>query len=162
MLGTPYTERHLLKTSNRMNLKIISLIGLGIALLGLFYLIDKHYVLSKNPITIAIQLCALGLMIWARLTFGIRSFHATANTTKGGLVTNGPYRWLRHPIYASIIYFFSACLISYPFIQTFGAVALIIVGLFIRMFLEEKFLAVEYKEYATYCQTAKRVIPFLF
>lgn len=145
-----------------MNLKIISLIGLGIALLGLFYLVDTHYVFSKNPVTIAIQLCALGLMIWARLTFGIRSFHATANTTKGGLVTNGPYRWLRHPIYASLIYFFSACLISYPFIQTFGAVILIIGGLFIRILLEEKFLLVEYKEYETYCQTTKRIIPFLF
>ena len=145
-----------------MNLKIISLIGLGIALIGVFYLNNLGYIFSKNPISILVQVCAFSLMIWARITFGIRSFHASANTTKGGLVTHGPYRWLRHPIYASIIYFFGACLISYPFIQTIGGVVLIVIGLFIRMIIEENFLANEYKEYKTYCLKAKRIIPFIF
>src|ERR1035437_9922927 len=142
--------------------KIGSLIALGIALLGVYFLIDKNYIFSKNPIAIIIQLCSLGLMIWARITFGLRSFHATANTTKGGLVTNGPYHWFRHPIYAALIYFFCATVISYPFIETVGAVILISLGLFIRMILEEKFLNEEYVEYAEYSKRTKRIIPFLF
>jgi len=44
-------------------------------------------------------------MLWARLTFGGRSFHAGANPTAGGVVTTGPYRFVRHPIYAAILYF---------------------------------------------------------
>jgi protein-S-isoprenylcysteine O-methyltransferase Ste14 len=145
-----------------MNLKLASLIGLGVALLGVFYLLYKNYIISKNPVTIIIQVCSICLMAWARITFGLRSFHAAANTTKGGLVTNGPYHWLRHPIYASLIYFFSACIISFPFIDTIGAVILIVVGLFTRMLLEEKFLLADYDEYAAYCKRAKRIIPFLF
>jgi hypothetical protein len=39
------------------------------------------------------------------LTFGARSFHAGANPTDGGVVTAGPYRFFRHPIYAAILYF---------------------------------------------------------
>src|SRR6185295_11322455 len=123
-----------------MTLKIGSLAAFGFAVLGIIFLWEKNYIFSKNPITIIIQLCSAGLMIWARITFGLRSFHATANTTKGELVTIGPYRWLRHLIYASLIYFFWASVISYPFIETIAAVILITAGLFVRMLLEEKFL----------------------
>jgi protein-S-isoprenylcysteine O-methyltransferase Ste14 len=145
-----------------MNLKIVSLIAFGIALVGVLYLVDKNYIFSKNPISIAIQVCAAGLMIWARLTFGIRSFNATANATEGKLVTNGPYHWLRHPIYASLIYFSTASIISFPSIHTVIAVCLIIVGLVARMLLEEKSLLVTYDSYADYSKKTKRIIPFVF
>ncbi len=145
-----------------MILKISSLIALVIAVLGILFLFNKNYIFSINPITITIQLCSVVLMIRARITFGLRSFHATANTTKGKLVTSGPYRWLRHPIYAAIIYFFWATVISYPFIETIAAVILISGGLFVRMILEEKFLLVAYDEYAAYSKRTKRIIPFLF
>jgi protein-S-isoprenylcysteine O-methyltransferase Ste14 len=145
-----------------MALKIGSLLGLAIALLGILYLWDCEFIFSNNPITIIIQSCSAAIMIWARLTFGLRSFHATANTTKGKLVTNGPYRWLRHPIYASIIYFFLATIISYPYIETVAGVLLISGGLFIRMIIEEKFLRAAYEEYGEYCKRAKRIIPFVF
>jgi protein-S-isoprenylcysteine O-methyltransferase Ste14 len=41
----------------------------------------------------------------ARVTFGRRSFHAAANPTAGGLVTTGPYRLIRHPIYTAACLF---------------------------------------------------------
>jgi protein-S-isoprenylcysteine O-methyltransferase Ste14 len=145
-----------------MIFKIGSIAALGFTFIGALFLLDKNYIFSKNPITIIIQLCSAALMVWARITFGLRSFHAAANTTKGILVTHGPYYWLRHPIYASLIYFFAACIISYPFIETIAAVILIIGGLFVRMFLEEKFLVVNYKEYAAYSKHTKRIIPFVY
>src|SRR5512143_586758 len=70
--------------------------------------------LWRGPITITIQIIAALLMVWARLTFGIRSFHGTANPTAGGLVTTGPYRYIRHPIYAAILYFFWAGIAAHP------------------------------------------------
>lgn len=145
-----------------MNLKVVSLIAFGVAIIGVFYLLDKNYIFSKNPISIIIQVCAVALMIWARLTFGVRSFNASANATTGKLVTNGPYHFLRHPIYAAIIYFFIASIIAFPFIDTIGAVALIVAGLFVRMILEEKSLLVAYDDYAAYSKQTKRIIPFVF
>lgn len=142
--------------------KIYSLIAYVIAVLGLLILIVDHLLFSENPITICIQICSAGIMIWARITFGLRSFHATANTTKGRLVTNGPYRWLRHPIYASIIYFVWASVISYPYCETLIAVILVSGGLFVRMKLEENFLVKAYDGYAEYSKRTRRIIPFLF
>lgn len=142
--------------------KIGSLLGFGIAVLGLLFLVLNNYVISKNPIIIIIQLFSFCLMIWARITFKSRSFNLTANPTEGGLVTNGPYRWLRHPIYAAIVYFSWACLVAFPKTDVLVAVLFINIGLFTRMLLEEKELNKAYPEYAEYSKRAKRLIPFIF
>ncbi len=142
--------------------KISSILGYGVAVLGLAFLIYNDYVISKNPVTMIVQLISIFLMIWARITFKSRSFHLTANTTKGRLVTNGPYRWLRHPIYAAVIYFGWACLIAFPKIETLIAVICITGGLFTRMLLEEKALNKKYPEYVDYSKRAKRLIPFFY
>ena len=145
-----------------MNLKNKSLACFGIVIIGAAYLYFKNYIFANNLVSGIIQVGALILMIWARLTFGMRSFNATANTTKGELVTHGPYSWFRHPIYAALIYFFVGVVISYPFMDAIVAVLLIILGLFGRMILEEQSLMETYKGYADYCKRTKRVIPFVF
>jgi protein-S-isoprenylcysteine O-methyltransferase Ste14 len=142
--------------------KIASIAALALALCGVYYMLENQYILSTNPITISIQVLAAGLMIWARITFGVRSFHAAANPTEGKLVTNGPYRWFRHPIYASLIYFFWACVIAFPCRESLAAVSVITAGLFIRMLLEEQFLMLRYPEYGEYCKRTGRIIPVLF
>ncbi|MEO6869203.1 MAG: methyltransferase [Ginsengibacter sp.] len=145
-----------------MTLKIFSFLGYVLAVAGAFYLYTEHLIFSKNIFEIIIQGLSVVLMIWARITFGIRSFHATANVTKGQLVTTGPYHFLRHPIYAAIIYFFWACLIPFPFMKTFLAVLLITAGLLVRIFFEEKCLIETYhQQYIEYSKHAKRIIPFI-
>src|SRR5271169_6500579 len=69
---------------------------------GLVGLLVTRSLLSASPLVIVPQAAAILLVIWARVTFGRRSFHVAANPTEGGLVTTGPYRILRHPIYAAI------------------------------------------------------------
>jgi protein-S-isoprenylcysteine O-methyltransferase Ste14 len=74
----------------------------------------NHAMFGTGPVTIAIQVCAASLMIWARITFGMRSFHGAANPTAGGLVRSGPYKYIRHPIYAAILYFLLAGIAAHP------------------------------------------------
>jgi protein-S-isoprenylcysteine O-methyltransferase Ste14 len=119
---------------NKMALKIISFFGYVLAVGGAFYLYKQQLIFSTNILAITIQVLSVILMIWARITFGTRSFHASADVTKGKLVTTGPYHYLRHPIYAAIIYFFWACIIPFPFLKTISAVLLITFGLLTRIF----------------------------
>ena len=110
---------------------------------------------------ITVQVLALALMVWARKTFGVRSFHAGANPTAGGLITRGPYRYWRHPIYASIIYFVLAGALSHRTVQA-AVGALVVTGaLWTRMLLEERLLRRTYPEYGDYAARAKRLVPFL-
>ena len=142
--------------------KIGSVLGFTMAVVGIVYLISEHHIISGNPVITVIQVLAFGLMIWARITFRSRSFHVSATPTEGGLVTRGPYRWLRHPIYAAVIYFSWACLAAFPEPKVLAAVILITAGLYIRMILEEKELKKTYPEYEEYAKRAKRLIPHIF
>ena len=140
---------------------VLSLFAFLLAVAGLVVLVLTHHLFATNPLLIAVQVGAVALMVWARMTFGLRSFHATARTSAGGLVTSGPYRFWRHPIYASIIYFVWAGQVQSPTLLSLGAAALVTLGLFARMLLEEGFLRATYPEYVEYSKQAKRLIPFV-
>jgi len=78
-----------------MKLETISLgatVVLVVAVVGLLF---GHSLFAHGAVLVGIQVAAALLMLWARVTFGWRSFHAAANPTEGGLVTRGPYRWVR-------------------------------------------------------------------
>lgn len=126
------------------------------------FLLETGSLFGAGPVTIAIQIAAAALMLWARLTFGRRSFHAGANPTAGELVTSGPYHYLRHPIYAAILYFAWAGIAAHPSVRnvSIGLFASAMLGL--RMFSEEVLLARAYPEYAGYSLKTARVLPFIF
>ncbi|HEX3532538.1 MAG TPA: hypothetical protein VH988_36230 [Thermoanaerobaculia bacterium] len=74
-----------------MSPKILSVLALFVLVATLVYMVFRGQLLG-GPVTTAVQAAALLLMIWARITFGRRSFHAAANPTEGGLVTSSSER----------------------------------------------------------------------
>jgi protein-S-isoprenylcysteine O-methyltransferase Ste14 len=146
----------------KTTIDILSAAGYLLMLAGILLLIWNEGLLSPSPIVIGVQILAFVLMIWARVTFGGRSFHATASPTEGGLVTTGPYRYVRHPIYAAVLYFTWAGVFGNlsPLNITFGLLTL--AGAFVRIRSEESLVRVRYPEYNEYAEKTRRLIPFLF
>ena len=128
---------------------------------GLAWMMARGEVIGRSIPAIAVQMAAVALMIAARITFGSRSFHAAANPTAGGLVTTGPYAWLRHPIYAAILYFVWSTALDHHRWQSLTAAAIVTAGAIVRMLAEETLLVQRYPEYAAYRSRTARVIPFL-
>lgn len=141
---------------------LLSILGLLLAAAAVAGLFSIHHLFAKSPYLLAVQIAAALLMIWARLTFGVRSFHAAASPSEGGLVTSGPYRYWRHPIYASIIYFIWAGQVHAPGAVPLALAATASLGLFARMLVEERFLTQAYPAYPKYAKEAKRLIPFVY
>lgn len=129
--------------------------------LGLAWMMLQREVLARSAVAALVQIAAVVLMIAARIAFGARSFHAAANPTEGGLVTRGPYRWLRHPIYAAILYFVWAAALDHHSWQSIAAALIITAGAILRMMAEEALLIEKYPEYAAYRARTARVIPFV-
>ena len=142
--------------------RVASIAGYFMMVAGLVGLILRQQAFTAAPIVIALQACSVALMAWARLTFGRRSFHATASPTEGGLVTGGPYRWMRHPIYTAVCLFGWACVVGHPSPFSAGMALLVTSGSLVRMVLEERLLVVRYPEYAAYARTTKRMVPYVF
>ena len=117
---------------------------------------------AAHPLFIAVQVCAVLLMIAARITFGRRSFHAAANPTAGGVVSTGPYAYVRHPIDAAAIYFTWAGALDHWSWASAGWALLLTIGAFIRMVIEERMLVERYPDYRAYMTRTRRVLPFVF
>jgi protein-S-isoprenylcysteine O-methyltransferase Ste14 len=145
-----------------MSPRVLSIVAFVVLVLAIAYLFTIDQLFGRGPVTIALQVAAVLLMIWARVTFGRRSFHAAANPTAGGLVTWGPYRYVRHPIYASIWLFFWAGIADHLSWLTAVIGLIVPVALFVRMINEEKLIIRQNPEYAEYARRTKRVLPGVF
>ena len=143
-------------------MKTVSVLCFALMVVGIAGLITGRILLAREPIGIAAQAAAVALMIWARVTFGRRSFHAAANPTAGGLVTSGPYAFFRHPIYTAVCLFTLAGALTYRTGLAFGYTALVFAGAIGRMLCEETLLKARYPEYAAYASRTARMLPFIF
>ena len=144
-----------------MSLCFGSVLAFALMVAGLVWMLVQRVLLARSGAALAVQIAAVLLMIWARITFGRRSFHAAADPTGGGLVTTGPYAYLRHPIYAAVTYFAWAGAIDRHTAAAVAGALLVTCGAFVRMLAEEQLLVEMYPAYAAYRARTARVVPFL-
>ena len=143
-------------------LKTLSILGYVGMIGGFFGLIALRAVFAPSPWVILVQAAAFGLFLWARVTFGRRSFHLAANPTEGGLVTSGPYRFIRHPIYTAFCVFVGAGIAAHGSWAATGCGLLVFASAGLRMYCEEKLVTARYPEYRAYAARSWRLIPFVF
>ena len=143
-------------------LKALSIMATLVMVVGVLGLLVARSLFSASPVVVAVQVAALALLIWARVTFGVRSFHFAATATEGGLVTTGPYRYIRHPIYTACCLFAWAGVVAHwsSLAGLFGV--LVLLGAVARMSCEEVLLAARYPEYRQYAASTRRMIPYVF
>ena len=145
-----------------MSLKTLSVVGFVIMVTAIVAMFYRRCLLGTGPITAGVQVVAILLMIWARMTFGHRSFHAVANPTEGGLVTTGPYHYLRHPIYAAVLWFVMSGAAAHLSLESILLALVLVAGAALRIYAEERLVVQRYPEYVAYAARTPRVIPFLF
>jgi protein-S-isoprenylcysteine O-methyltransferase Ste14 len=141
--------------------KLTSTIATIVLVAAVVDLAVRKGLIGSGPVSISLQIGAILLVLWARFTFGFRSFHFAANPTRGHLITSGPYRYVRNPIYAA------AWLFVWTGIAVHGSLANALLGLVaaatlvVKIICEEKLLREAYAEYNDYARKTPRLIPFL-
>jgi protein-S-isoprenylcysteine O-methyltransferase Ste14 len=144
-----------------MALRSVSILATAVLVAVAAALVFRGAILGTGPVSISLQAAGIALMLWARLTFGLRSFHYAANTTQGGLVTRGPYRYIRNPIYAAawLVIWTGVAVHWSPINAMLGAV--VAAMLIVRIACEEQLLRATYPEYADYARKTARLVPFV-
>jgi protein-S-isoprenylcysteine O-methyltransferase Ste14 len=110
--------------------------------------------------------CAAAIMLGlsARIALG-QAYQPRATVQTGSqLVSCGPYRWIRHPMYsAALLWSAGWPLIISSIIGAAVTLILIAPALARRIKLEEADLRREFgQEYASYCSQTWRIVPFLY
>jgi len=78
------------------------------------------------------------------------------------LVTGGPYRWIRHPMYASVLLAMAAVVYADPRLPRIVLLIALLIVLVLKAAREEHYLLAAFPEYAAYASRTWRLIPFLF
>lgn len=117
--------------------------------------------ISTAPLVISVQALAIALSIWARRSFPRGTFRVAADPAADALIQRGPYRVLRHPMYAAALLFVWAAVLSHRSVLTWtlGLVLTVIVAA--RVVGEERILRARYDGYDAYARSTKALIPFV-
>lgn len=103
---------------------------------------------------------SLGLLTWVQHTLGRYWSSGLQLRQEHVLVTGGPYRWVRHPMYSAIFAFFvGGCVIAANWLLVLLAVAATIV-LYRRIDKEEAMMLERFGDkYRTYTRRTGRLLP---
>jgi protein-S-isoprenylcysteine O-methyltransferase Ste14 len=103
------------------------------------------------------------LAVWAMAVMKLGNFNAVPYPVENGImISQGPYKMIRHPMYTSI-FIFAFALLAGQFDYTKLIISLVlIVGLVLKMLFEESLLIKHYPAYKAYMKKTKRVIPHVW
>jgi len=141
--------------------KFILRYGLVVLLAALVILAVTGNLLSWSPFVIAGQVAALAINVWARHSFPAGSFRAGAEPAAETVVRAGPFRWIRHPMYASALLFIWAAALGHRTVVAYVVAVAATAMVMVRIPLEEKLLRERYPDYPEYVRTTKAVVPFV-
>ena len=137
-------------------------------LLVLLQLITAGYILITDKIVpdnlILLIIFVLSLLpgIYAILILKF-NFNIAPDLKTGAIfVYKGPYRYIRHPMYSTIIICLICLIINYFTIIRLIIYLILFSVLFIKMKFEENILSKEFDSYKDYILRTKRIIPFVF
>lgn len=137
------------------------LVGIQLACIGAM-LVSGPWV-AGNGWFFTLELSGILLMAWAMFTMKLTHVNVFPEVRAGSrLVTNGPYRWIRHPMYTALL-LIALALVCESFSYWRGACWLVLsADLVVKLSCEERFLGEVFDDYEAYRLRTWRLVPWLF
>src|SRR5579871_224963 len=154
------------KASWSSELRVRAVIVVIVVVLVRLHAFRGHHGLDHNPRLAAAGLvlfaAGLAFAVWARLHIGRNWGTPMTRKAEPELVTSGPYRLVRHPIYSGILLAGAGTAIA---LSWFWLIAVGLAGIYFvySATVEERYLAEQLPEaYPAYKRSTKMLIPFVF
>jgi protein-S-isoprenylcysteine O-methyltransferase Ste14 len=116
----------------------------------------------RNGLGLAVFLLGLALAVWARIYIGRNWGAPMSRKDDPELVTTGPYRTIRHPIYSGIILAMVGTAIA---LSWFWLIAVAVLGGYFvySALMEERYMTEQFPDaYPPYKHSTKMLIPFIY
>ena len=139
-----------------------SYVLLGIQLLVISWLLATR-TWRLAPAWAGVELFGVAIVVWAIGTMKPHRVNPLPEVRHDAqLITGGPYRFVRHPIYSGGLIAMLAFVLNAPTI--FGGIAwlILLVNLLIKLNYEETLLTQRFPDYVTYRQRTWKLLPFVY
>jgi protein-S-isoprenylcysteine O-methyltransferase Ste14 len=147
-------------------------VGLRIALFVILIWISRsgafkgHHTIESNPtlqgIGTGLFLIGLGLALWARVYLGRNWGTPMSEKVDAELVTNGPYRLIRNPIYSGLILAAIGTAVAVSWYWLFAVVFMGAYFIYSAMVEGRTMERLFPNDYPAYKRSTKMLIPFIF
>jgi protein-S-isoprenylcysteine O-methyltransferase Ste14 len=118
--------------------------------------------IARQPVWLAMEIAALLLGLWTAWTMRAARFNIVPDVPAGGQhVMHGPYRFIRHPMYATLLLGSLALVLNAPTPLRAIVWIVLLIDLLAKLAYEEQLLLQSFPTYAEYRQRSKRLIPFI-
>lgn len=130
---------------------------------SLFYLVIAFPVLSGKTIIFIIQVCGVLLGVWSIVVMSRSKLNIAPVPRVGStLINNGPYRFIRHPMYLSLLLIFVPMMILNNSVAGWVVFIVFCINLILKLSYEEKLLKDTFSNYGDYQQQTWRLIPYIY
>lgn len=125
-------------------------------------LLITHGLQTPSNFALLIFLLGCGFGLYTVRHNKLGNFNITPEIKENAsLITTGAYRYIRHPMYFSVLVMMFGVVVSKPTFLSFFIYALLVVTLFLKAQKEETLWMEQSSEYKTYMQQTKKIIPFI-
>ncbi len=116
-----------------------------------------------NGIANALLAAGMALGLWTLAANRPGNFNVRPDPKPGGhLVVDGPYRFIRHPMYAAVLLFAAGLCVGYGTLWRWVALAILGAVLYVKARIEEQAMTQMHPGYAAYARRTKRIVPFVW
>src|SRR5215213_1505140 len=116
---------------------------------------------AQTSFVVAGDLIAVAAWTWLLVSFAALGRCFGLLPEARGLVTRGPYRIVRHPVYLGEFGGVGGLVLASPTARNVGLAIAFVVAQTVRLRLEERALTEEFPKYATYAAGTPRLLPRL-
>ena len=130
---------------------------------GIFLIAILTHFWSLSVIAIAIAILGFAFGGYSILVMKLGNFHVLPRpVSRSELVSRGPYKYIRHPMYTSVLVVAAALIAGDFSLIKLGIGILLTFCLILKLEYEENLFVQRFPEYDAYRKITKRVIPFLW